>query len=193
MNIELYNKPLHLLDIYSPAGSSHSERDAFFREELIYFLRNNLDHSIIGGDFNCITSPRDSSSKSTHICKTLLNINRDLNLKDVWWLRNRNVEFTYVRENYGSRLDRMYVKNLGDYITNIKLNHTNLSDHSCVLINIDIPNIPKTGYYYWKMNTTLLDNKNVQEAFILEWNKIECLINEYNNINDWQENLQKDK
>ena len=47
-------------------------------EDMIFYLRNNLDNTIIGGDFNCILSPRDSSSNSTHVCKALLDIFRNL-------------------------------------------------------------------------------------------------------------------
>ena len=69
--LEIDNKPLHIVNIYAPSGSKNSERDDFFNKDLIYYLRNNLDNSVIGGDFNCITSPRDSSSDSTHVCKVL--------------------------------------------------------------------------------------------------------------------------
>ena len=143
MNIDLYNKPLHLLNIYAPAGSSHKVRDDFFKDDLTYYFRNNLDNSIIGGDFNCITSSQDSSSGSTHVCKTLLNINRDLALKDVWWLHNRAPEFTFVRSNYGSRIDRFYIEKIANCINNVKLKHTSLSDHSSILISLNLPNVPK--------------------------------------------------
>ena len=108
LNIDLYNNPLHLINIYAPAGSTR-ERDDFFKEDLPYYLRNSLDNSILGGDFNCILHPRDSTSKSTHICKSLNNIFKDLSMKDVWWLCNRDVEHTFVRYDYGSRLDQMYI------------------------------------------------------------------------------------
>ena len=41
---------------------------------------------------------------------------RTLNLKDVWFLKHRQIEFTYVRENYGSRIDRAYVKDLSNNV-----------------------------------------------------------------------------
>ena len=120
MNIELYNKPLHLLNIYAPSGSNHKVRDDFLKDELTYYFRNNLDNSIIGGDFNCITSSQDSSSDwSTHVCKTLFNINRDHTQKDARWLHNRAPEVTFVRSDFGSRIDRFYIKKLANCINNV--------------------------------------------------------------------------
>ena len=135
-NIEIYNNSLHFINIYAPSGSRNSDRDKFFSEDLVYYLGNNLDFSIIGGDFNCITSVRDSSSKSTHLSKVLLNNFKGLNLKDVWWICNKNVENTYVRQDYGSRLDRFYSKNLSNSVKNVKVNHVNFSDHSCIQMEL---------------------------------------------------------
>ena len=30
--------------------------------------------------------------------------------------------------------------------------HVNFSDHSCVQLSLDLPNVPKAGKFYWKMN-----------------------------------------
>ena len=86
LNLNLYGKPFHIVNIYTPSGGKNKDRDNFFKNDLIYYFRNNLDNSIVGGDFNCITSPRDSSSNSTHICKVLLDNFKSLNLKDVWFV-----------------------------------------------------------------------------------------------------------
>ena len=145
---------------------------------MIYYCRNNLDNAIIGGDFNCITTARDSSRNSTHVCKVLLENLRALYLKDVWFLGNRNrpIEYTFIRNNYGSRIDRMYVKNLNNYISNVKISHVNFSDHSCVQMSLDLPNVPKVGKFYWKMNVSLLDIPDVENSFKVEWDKLKLLI-----------------
>ena len=190
-NIEIYNNSLHLLNIYAPSGSRNSDRDKFFSEDLVYYLRNSLDFSIIGGDFNCITSLRDSSSKSTHLSKVLLNNFKGLNLKDVWWMCNKNVEYTYVRQDYGSRLDRFYLKDLSNCVKNVKVNHVNFSDHSCIQMELNIPNNPKIGSYYWKLNVSLLDNPEIKALFIIEWERLTFLINRYEHLNDWWEKCAK--
>ena len=114
-----------------------------------------------------------------------------LDLKDVWWLSNKSVEYTYVRQDYGSRLDRIYVKNLSKYVRNVKINHVNFSDHSCIQMEIHIPNTPKIGKFYWKLNVSLLDNPNIKELFIKEWEKLKLSVNNYNNLNDWWEKCAK--
>ena len=105
---------LHLLNIYAPSGTKyHQEREDLFKNELVYYLRNNLSNSIILGDFNCITSSKDSTSKgSCPLSKSLQNIVNNLKLKDIWTMFHQQVNFTYFRENYGSRLDRIYAGNL---------------------------------------------------------------------------------
>ena len=83
--LEVYNKPLHLINIYAPSGSNNSERDNFFSEDLIFYLRNNIDNTIIGGDFNCITSSRDSTSENTHICKALIDTFNSMKMNDAMY------------------------------------------------------------------------------------------------------------
>ena len=189
LNLDFYGQPLHIVNVYAQSGGRSSDRDNFFREDLIYYFRNNLDNSIIGGDFNCITSPRDSSSNSTHVSKVLLDNFRALCLKDVWFVENRNrpIEYTYVRDNYGSRIDRLYVKNVGNCVKNVKVCHVNFSDHSGVQMCLDLPNVPKVGKFYWKLNTSLLDIPEIKTSFIYEWERLKFLINRYENINEWWE------
>ena len=188
-NLDFYGKPLHIINVYAPSGGKNTDRDNFFQDDLVYYFRNSLDNSIIGGDFNCITSQRDSSSKSTHVSKALLETFRSLCLKDVWFVDNRNrpIEYTYVRNNYGSRIDRMYVKNLSKFTNNVKVCHVNFSDHSCVQMSLDMPNVPKVGKFYWKLNVSLLDNENIKTSFKKEWDRLKLMINRYDNINDWWE------
>ena len=123
--------------------------------------------------------------------KVLLNNFNGLDLKDVWWLSNKSVEYTFVRQDYGSRLDRIYVKNLSKYVRNVKINHVNFSDHSCIQMEIHIPNTPKIGKFYWKLNVSLLDNTNIKELFIKEWEKLKLSVKNYNNLNDWWEKCAK--
>ena len=141
--------------------------------------------TFIGGDWNCVLSDRDSTSNNFSVSKALLNTVRTLNLKDVWWLKNRNVEYTYVRQNYGSRIDRAYVKDLANNVTNVKVIHVNFSDHSCVRTEINLPDIPRQGKGYWKLNTSLLGVDIIKDRFKVEWDRLKLAINRYSNINEW--------
>ena len=112
---------MHILNIYAPSGSKfHKEREHMFREEILYYLRNNLSNTIICGDFNCIVNKRDKSKNGTcPLSKSLSSTVSNLNLKDIWDLLKYNVEFTYFRDNYGSRLDRIYSSGFKNNISNI--------------------------------------------------------------------------
>ena len=106
-------------------------------------------------------------------------------MKDAWFLNNRNVEFTYVRQNYGSRIDRVYLRDLANNLNNIKVIHVNFSDHSCVWTKLNLPDIPQQGKSYWKMNSTLLDIELVKEKFKVEWARMGMMKNRYRNLNEW--------
>ena len=128
----------------------------------MYYLRRNLSRTIIGGDFNCIIGKNDATSVNCHLSKALTSVIRELRLKDAWFTKNRKVEFTYVKKNYKSRIDRMYIKDLSTAITSIKTIHTNLSDHSCVISAFNTQGIPEKGKGFWKLNTKLLEDPRIK-------------------------------
>ena len=156
-----------------------------FKNEILYYLRNNLYNTVLGGDFNCVLSKRDSESDSVHISKALANTTRSLQLKDGWFVKHKDIKYTYVRNNHGSRLDRFYVKDLSNYIVMIDVINVSFSDHSGVVMEINLPNIPKIGKYFWKLNVSLLDDDNIKNRFRKEWIRIVDAIKYYDTINIW--------
>ena len=108
---KIQDKKLHLVNIYAHA-SDNSEREQLFEHELPYYIRHNTSNTFIGGDFNAVLSVNDVSTEdSSKISKALLKIVRDSRFSDAWWVHNRHSEYTYVRQNYGSRIDRIYCNN----------------------------------------------------------------------------------
>ena len=187
MDIKICKQVLHLVNVYAPASATNSERDTFFQDELLFYLRNNLNNVILGGDWNCVTSKRDCESGNIHISKSLSNIVNQLRCRDAWIVKNNNIEYSYVRDNYGSRIDRFYVRDLANYITDIKTYHVNFSDHSGIVMTINLPNEIKRGKYYWKLNTSLLDDKIIKDRFKIEWDRIKSYISFYDTIINWWE------
>ena len=141
----------------------------------------------MGGDWNCVLSPRDCQSQNIQVSKALLNVVRSLRCKDAWFIKNNSVEYTFARQNYGSRLDWFYVKNIANHIEKINVCHINFSDHSSIEMIINFPNLPKVGKFYWKLNVALLENEYIKESFQTKWIKIKNCINNYDTINDWWE------
>ena len=50
IRVKYYGNILQFVNVYAPANVSHSERDLFFQEELLYYLRNNINNVNLGGD-----------------------------------------------------------------------------------------------------------------------------------------------
>ena len=51
---------LQLINVYAPSGNDKKlDREELFKNDLLYYCRNNLQNLIIGGDWNAITSQRD--------------------------------------------------------------------------------------------------------------------------------------
>ena len=187
LRINFFENILHLVNVYAPANETYSERDRFFQEDLLYYLRNNLNNVILGGDWNCVLKERDCQSRNIHISKALSNIVNSVKVKDAWSVKHKDIVYTYARQNYGSRIDRIYVKDIANYIEYINVGHVNFSDHSSVEMSIEFPNIPKMGKFYWKLNVSLLDDVHIKEDFKLEWAKIKNTICRYDSINKWWE------
>ena len=185
--IKHYNTKLHLVNVYAPASVNFNERDRFFQNDLLFYLRNNINNIVLGGDWNCILTERDCQSKNIQVSKSLLNIIRSIKCKDAWFSKHRNIEYTFVRQNYGSRIDRFYIKDFANYIEYINVIHINFSDHSSVEMSIKIPEIPKIGKFYWKLNASMLDREDIKNDFRTEWNRIKSSISFYDSINDWWE------
>ena len=192
MKFKYYEEIFHLVNIYAHSGTGYTaERENLFSNDLNYYLRHNLQRTIIGGDFNCVLSERDTSSQDVTISKALLNLIRTLNFKDLWCLKHKHIKYTYVKQNYGSRIDRLYAKDLSNFTKSTEILNVSFSDHLCVKIEIGMPNIPKAGPFYWKLNTSLLDLPNIEDRFKNEWSKITSTINRFPNINKWWDNYAK--
>ena len=185
LKLKLYNQIIHIVNVYAHSGSRTAERDNLFNNEILYYLRNDLQNTYIGGDWNCLVSERDSTSDSVKISKSLTNLIRTLNLKDVWFLKHRHVEHTFVRNNFGSRIDRAYVKDLSKYINVVKHVIVNFSDHSGLLTELNLPDIPRKGFFYWKLNTSLLDDVEIRNRFQEVWNQWCLSKDQYSTVNEW--------
>ena len=139
---------------------------------MIYYLRRQLNATVIAGDWNCVLSNRDSTSSNCHISKSLNNTVRTLRLKDAWFIKNKTIEYTYIRHKCKSRLDRIYLSDLAETVSDIQVIHTSISDHSCVKVTLGIKGIPLQGKYYWKMNTSLLKDTDVKQRFKDVWHTL---------------------
>ena len=185
---KLQNKKIHLLNIYTPSGNNlHRTREDFFEQDLPYYMGHNTSNTFMGGDFNSVISANDISNKnSSLISKTFLRLMRQAKLIDAWWIHNSHMQYTFVRQNYGSRIDRFYCNNR-DNINNSQVIHCSFSDHSAIKINVTINENITIGKSYWKLNTSLLEDENIKENFEVLWGSIKNVIYNYENELMWWE------
>ena len=194
IRMNCFGKVIPLLNVYAPSGTNRKqEREEFFEQKILYYLRHNMENLIFGGDFNCVVSLKDTSSDdnrlvSNGLCKLL----SSLGLKDIVKSNlSKLPEYTYLRENYGSRLDRIYVKHLINNVVSWNTIPISFSDHSMVISKVKISDI-KIGKGFWKMNIKLLESEEVELAFKEFWN---CLISKkskYDNLLLWWEDVKRE-
>ena len=96
IKIRLYSQVLKIINIYAPSGSDNRERDEIFQNDLLFYLRNYINNTILAGDWNCITLNRDSESRNMQISKTLKNLITQIQFKDAWISKKNNIKYTYT-------------------------------------------------------------------------------------------------
>ena len=181
-----------MINVYAPSGTNKKkEREEFFREKLIYYLRGNCENLILGGDFNCVISPRDvSSGNDSLVSKALMNLIKQVGFKDITKGYHKLPEYTYVKHNYGSRLDRIYVKKFFDNIHSWSTVPVSLSDHNMVLFKLNVKNM-KTGKGFWRLNTRILNEKETEENFTVVWSHIIAKKSSFENLILWWDYVKK--
>ena len=189
---DIHGNFFHFLNVYAFSGNTMSNmRDDFFDQDLLYYLRGNTSNTIMGGDWNCVLSPRDvSNDNGSLVSKSLLRVVRDLRFNDVWHVHHRDIEYTYVRANYGSRIDRIYTRRKEDVVGSDVV-AVSFSDHSGVVVKINVNSKIRTSKPFWKLNVQLLKDEDTVKCFKPHWQSMKMKRGEYDNINDWWDNYAK--
>jgi len=103
-----YNN-LKLINVYAPSGTARrTERESFFNTDLPQFLYTALSNTIIGGDFNCVLNPADTTG-TFHTSRALADIVKRLNLIDTWKQDPLRPTYTHHHPTGATRIDRLYV------------------------------------------------------------------------------------
>lgn len=157
---------------YAPSGTQNIvSRENMFKSGLPFYLQNSTEHLIIGGDFNCVVNCKDSTGTG-NFSLSLQNLLRSLSLRDTWEvLHNNAVEYSYVRANTASRLDRIYVsESLVPHLRTAEYLVNSFSDHKSLRLRCCLPNLGKPhGRGFWSMRSHVLTEDNLEE-FARKWN-----------------------
>ena len=184
------------LNIYAPSGSQNKQsRRSFFGQE-IFILVKGFDKNIpiLGGDFNCILTPKDTEKNfNDKKCPALKELVESFNYSDPYrFLNPSGEEYTFSRPNCAaSRLDRFYIPQhlLGNVMS--VTHHASLADHKYVVMMVDLPTITKvpdmscSRSSYCKINTSILKDEDFLPNFTTFYKKLQSKIQDYDDIANW--------
>ena len=169
--------PYNFINVYAPSGSQNKNlRREFFGQELFRHMRglSNLSYQVLGGDFNCILSPKDTENNfGDKKCPALKDLIENFNFSDTYRLLHPNGgDFSFYRPNCAaSRLDRFYVpQNLVGNVISVSY-QASLGDHKGVCMEMSLPDLmeipapPLSSSPYWKLNTAILKDEDFLENF----------------------------
>jgi exonuclease III len=167
-----------IISVYVP--TEESERRVFLNE-LYPFLTCQLP-IIMGGDFNCIMNAKldkigGNPSRGLVGSKEIISFCSSFSVVDVFRINHPHLVATtwHQRGNGGvsCRIDRFYVSKT---ISNLyKSQYTypfGASDHDLVVLSISNNFKNETGPGYWKLNTSILSDKDFREKFLIFWQLI---------------------
>ena len=179
INVQLNNTIFTFSSIYAP--NCKTSRNSFFKKVSDNLKEYSLGIHILGGDFNDALKPIDRKSLCTgkfiqpvNGLKQLIKTNK---LTDVWRNLNTNKQqFTWRRKDksQASRLDMIFIGS--EFLPliewcKIKPAVIQSTDHQSVFLKFK-PWLSERGNGYWKINNSVLQNKDYQEC-------IKCLIDKY--------------
>ena len=162
-----------IINIYAPSGTAKkADREYFYNVELPGLLSTQTIPLLLGGDFNCVLSPLDSTG-TYNTSNALSNIIQGLRLKDTWNQDPARPRYTHYSTQAATRIDRFYISHEAfDKNTGIDIVPTAFTDHQAVIIRLQIPaeeRRRKTGR--WKMNPEIITRTPFTTAFREEWEK----------------------
>lgn len=105
-NAILARQDLHITHIgKAPSGTAkRSEREQFYNVELPILFSEYTHPPLVGGNFNCILQPVDSTGHFIN-SNALAEIVRGLRLTDMWEQDPQRPTFTHFSPTVASRLD----------------------------------------------------------------------------------------
>jgi hypothetical protein len=159
------------VNLYAPSGTARREdREFFFNAELPDLLYTASHSMIIGGDFNCVLQPVDTTGHFS-TSRALAEIVRGLTLTDAWKQDPRRPSFTHHSPTSATRIDRFYVtQDLLDRKTGIEILPAAFTDHEAVVLRLSIPNFErKRRRGRWKMDPSLVSEVYVKDKIRVAW------------------------
>lgn len=165
-DLVLYSYEWRIICVYAP--NSVGERRDFFEGIRQYCNSERL--TVIMGDFNCVLSASDKTSRRPHSDAStcvLAELVNEFNLVDVAGCLEggRAAQFTHFQASSHARLDRMYISlDLVPVCHEYHVKPVSFSDHCLVTVTIAGNKTKSQGFDWqmWKLNSKLLSDDSFQ-------------------------------
>merc|ERR1712105_236575 len=194
--LNIQNYVYDIFCVYAHSGAKcNNDREEIFENELLSLIRSNPNKVVIGGDWNCLVCDKDSSHpKNSCFSNSLKQIVNSLKLTDIHNQVSRLPQYTFIKANYASRLDRIYIDNtVSANARNTNTVAVSFSDHSCFMFDLNPDNIFNTGISYWKLNCSILKEPGVKDDFKVLWEELVKGKSTHRTILEWWQKLVKIK
>ena len=171
--IQLEKQLFQIINIYAPTNSKNKQN--FYQELPKYLEKQN--NTILAGDFNMIEDisldKLGGNTSSTHLIglNKLTELKNAHNLVDIWRKSNplkKLLTYHNPDKTIHTRLDRIYISTTIKSKTS-KIYPIPLSDCGSVSVTFQISEENPRGEGIWKMNTSILKQKQFQEIFKNFW------------------------
>ncbi|CAH2301889.1 Hypothetical predicted protein [Pelobates cultripes] len=159
-------QPFRIINIYGP--QSKWERKRLFIEIEPYLYTSQ--QILFGGDFNTITRPQDRRDATQRLGYDSYFLNKMVSqagLVDVYLHHTPNPTggYTYHRGSCQSRIDRFFFKENFPVAAPV-LTPVEFSDHHILSCELNVYSTPPKGRGIWRLNSDLLVEQRVQQAFM---------------------------
>ena len=185
------------INLYAHSGRGRRmERQRLFGEALDQAIRGMAPFKpIFMGDFNCIVENIDAlNNQAQKKCHALSQVIRQHAYIDVYRHFNPQLQrFTFVRNNTGSRLDRIYVPDyLIGCVNSCSILPLAFTDHAAVSIQLEMAGVERMEpehrpRNFWKLNNQILSHDDFLPNFSLLYNDLKQRINLFADHADWWE------
>jgi endonuclease/exonuclease/phosphatase family metal-dependent hydrolase len=95
------------IECVCPFRNSEEAGTRFFTSELLYLLTGASNHILLGGDFNCVIEPVDSTGYFNY-SRALTELVHGLALTDTWQGNVERKVYTHYSVSGATRIDRIY-------------------------------------------------------------------------------------
>jgi len=164
---------LRLVNVYSPAGMvRRTDNKRFFNSELPALFYVASQSVLLGGDFNCVLHPTDTTGPFT-TSRALSDVVRGLALSEAWSQGPQRPSYTHFSPTGATRIDRFYItQDLLLRKSGIEILPAAFTDHNAVVLCLSIPTV-RTGWRRgrWKMGPLFVTDAAIKDKVRCAWEK----------------------